>query len=167
MPENPRLSSLGMNGILSKRARWNLAKRSNFRHDLAMAGYRSASHTKHRLQYHLVWIPKYRRRVLQGKMVIRLKGLLYEASRMNRWWISELSIQEDHVHLIIQTKPEDSVAEVAQKLKGGTSRVIRREYPELEEFLWGDSFWADGYFVETVGNVDEEVVRRYIREQRR
>jgi len=167
MPENPRLSSLGMNGILSKRARWNLAKRSNFRHDLAVARYRSASHTKHRLQYHLVWIPKYRRRVLQGKMVIRLKGLLYEASRMNRWWISELSIQEDHVHLIIQTKPEDSVAEVAQKLKGGTSRVIRREYPELEEFLWGDSFWADGYFVETVGNVDEEVVRRYIREQRR
>jgi len=45
--------------------------------------------------------------------------------------------------------------------------VIRKEYPELEEFLWGDSFWADGYFAEKVGNVDEEVVRRYIREQRR
>jgi len=71
------------------------------------------------------------------------------------------------VHLIIQTEPKDSVAEVVQRLKGGTSRVIRKEYPELEEFLWGDSFWADGYFAETVGNVDEEVVRRYIREQRR
>jgi putative transposase len=59
------------------------------------------------------------------------------------------------------------VAEVVQRLKGGTSRVIRKEYPELEEFLWGDSFWADGYFAETVGNVDEDVVRRYIREQRR
>jgi putative transposase len=100
-------------------------------------------------------------------MVIRLRKLLYEACRINKWWTSELSIQEDHVHLIIQTKPEDSVAEVAQRLKGGTSRVIRKEYPELEEFLWGDSFWADGYFAETVGNVDEEVVRRYIREQRR
>jgi hypothetical protein len=86
---------------------------------------------------------------------------------MNRWWISELSIQEDHVHLIIQTKPSDNVAEVIQRLKGGASRVIRKEFPELEEFLWGDSFWADGYFAETVGNVDEEVVRRYIREQRR
>jgi putative transposase len=86
---------------------------------------------------------------------------------MNRWWASELSVQEDHVHLIIQTKPSDCVAEVVQRLKGGTSRVIRKEYPELEEFLWGDSFWADGYFAETVGNVDEEVVRRYIREQRR
>jgi putative transposase len=100
-------------------------------------------------------------------MVIRLRKLLYEACRMNKWWISELSIPEDHIHLIIQTKPSDTVAEVVQRLKGGTSRVIRKEYPELEEFLWGDSFWADGYFAETVGNVDEEVVRRYIREQRR
>jgi putative transposase len=70
------------------------------------------------------------------------------------------------VHIIIQTNPRDSVAEIAQRLKGGTSRVIRKEFPELEEFLWGDSFWADGYFAETVGNVDEEVVKRYIRDQR-
>ena len=71
------------------------------------------------------------------------------------------------MHIIIQTNPRDSVAEIAQRLKGGTSRVIRKEFPELEEFLWGDSFWADGYFAETVGNVDEEVVKRYIRDQRR
>lgn len=132
-----------------------------------MARYRTGSHTKHRLQYYLVWIPKYRWRVLRGKIAIRLRGLLYQACRMNRWWISVLSVREDHVHLIIQTKPSDSVAEVVQTLKGGTSRVIRKEFPEIEEFLWGDSFWADGYFAETVGNVDEEVVKRYIREQRR
>jgi REP element-mobilizing transposase RayT len=54
---------------------------------------------------------------------------------MNKWWISELSIGEDHVHIIIQTKPNDSVSEAVQRLKGGTSRVIRKEYPELEEFL--------------------------------
>jgi putative transposase len=112
-----------------------------------------------------VWIPKYRKRVLRGKIVGRLKQLLFEACWMNRWWISELGIKEDHVHVIIQTKPADSVAEVAQILQGGTSRAIRKEFPELEEFLWGDSFWADGYFAETIGNVDEEVVRRYIRQQ--
>jgi len=100
-------------------------------------------------------------------MVIRLRGLLYEACKMNRWWISEVSIKEDHVHLILQASPKDSVAEVVQRLKGGTSLVLRKEYPELEEFLWGDSFWADGYFAETVGKVDEEVVKRYIRDQRR
>jgi putative transposase len=71
------------------------------------------------------------------------------------------------VHIIIQIKPSDSIAEVVQTLKGGTSRVIRKEYPELEEFLWGDSFWADGYFAETIGQIDEEVIKRYIREQSR
>ena len=107
-------------------ARWSLAKRSKFRYDLAMAKYQTGSHTKHRLQYHLVWIPKYRRRVLRGKVAIRLRKLLYEACRMNKWWIRELSIEEDHVHIIIQTKPSDSVAEAVQRLKGGTSRVIRK-----------------------------------------
>src|SRR4030043_944882 len=148
-------------------ARWNLAKRRKLGHDLAMARYQTGSHTKHRLQYHLVWIPKYRRRVLRGKVVIRLRKLLYEACRMNKWWIRELSIEEDNVHIIIQTQPSDSVAEVVQRLKGGTSRVIRKEYPELEEFLWGDSFWAGGDFAEEGGNVDEKIVRRYIRGQRR
>jgi putative transposase len=69
--------------------------------------------------------------------------------------------------MIIQIKPSDSIAEVVQILKGGTSRVIRKEYPELEEFLWGDSLWADGYFAETIGQIDEEVIKRYIREQSR
>jgi putative transposase len=68
--------------------------------------------------------------------------------------------------VLIQISPKESVAYVAQLLKGGTSRVLRSEFPDLEEFLWGDSFWADGYFAETVGQVDEEVVRRYIQQQR-
>jgi REP-associated tyrosine transposase len=76
-----------------------------------------------------------------------------------------MSAQADHIHMIIQVNPSDSVSEVVQILKGGTSRVIRQEFPELEEFLWGDSFWADGYFAETIGNVDEEIVRKYIRDQ--
>jgi putative transposase len=131
-----------------------------------MAKYWTGGHTKHRLQIHLVWIPKYRKRVLRGKIVSRLKKLLYEACRMNRWWISELNVQDDHVHILMQIKPSDSVAEVVQILKGGTSRVIRKEFPELEEFLWGDSFWADGYFAESVGKVDEEVIRKYIKTQK-
>ena len=68
--------------------------------------------------------------------------------------------------MIVQIKPSDSVSEVVQILKGGMSRVIRKEFPELEEFLWGDSFWADGYFAESIGQVNEEVVKKYIRDQR-
>ena len=128
--------------------------------------YWSGAHTKHRLKYHLVWIPKYRKRVLRGKLVTRLKKLLHEACEVNGWLIEELEVLTDHVHMLVQIKPNKSVSKVVQILKGGTSRVIREEFPELKEFLWGDSLWADGYFAETVGIAQEEMIKRYIREQR-
>ena len=127
--------------------------------------YWKGEHTKHRLQYHLVWIPKYRKRILRGEIAERLKSLLYECCQINSWWIDSISIQTDHVHVLIQVKPENSVAEIVQIMKGGSSRVLRKEFPEIKEFLWGDSFWNDGYFAETVGKVDESIVRRYIKEQ--
>ena len=130
-----------------------------------MAKYWTGAHTRHRLQYHLVWIPKYRKRVLVGKVAVRLQELVREAAYVNRWVIHELNVQRDHVHMLIQVEPRVSVAKVVQVLKGGTSTKIRREFPELEEFLWGDSFWADGYFAESIGTVQEEMVRKYIREQ--
>ena len=132
-----------------------------------MARYWSGKLTKHRIQVHIVLVPKYRKRVLRGKIAIRLRGLLYEGCRMNRWWIDRISINEDHAHVLIQIHPKNSIAEVVQILKGGTSRLIRKEFPEIEEFLWGDSFWIDGYFAESVGKVDEEVIKRYIEAQQR
>jgi putative transposase len=112
-------------------------------------------------------IPKYRGRLLQGKISIRLKNLMCEAFRINGWWICALSIMEDHVHMIVQVLPSQSVADVVQIFKGGTSRLLRKEFPELTEFLWGESFWADGYFAETVGQVNEELVKKYIHQQRK
>jgi putative transposase len=94
-----------------------------------------------------------------------LKRLFYEAASVNRWAIHELSVQRDHVHILIQMGPDMSVARAVQLLKGGTSFKLRKEFPELEEFLWGDSFWADGYFAESVGTTQEEMVRKYIRDQ--
>ncbi len=132
-----------------------------------MAGYCTGAHTKHRIRVHLVWIPKYRKRILRDKIAARVKQLLYQACNVNRWMLSEMSVQEDHVHMLVQISPRESVAEVVKILKGGTSKVIRSEFPELEEFLWGDSLWADGYFAETVGKVDEEVIRKYIKDQQR
>jgi putative transposase len=127
--------------------------------------YWTGAHSKHRLLVHVVFVPKYRRRVLLGKVAVRLRALFYEAATMNRWWISEMNLQRDHVHLLVQYHASESVAEVVQKLKGGSSLILRREYPELEEWLWGGGFWADGYFAESVGTAQEEMIRRYIREQ--
>lgn len=126
--------------------------------------YWSGAHTKHRLMYHLVWVPKYRKRALDSKIAIRLQNLFYEAAKVNQWWIEELKILPDHVHLLLQVQPTESVSSVVQALKGGTSRVIRKEFPDLEEFLWGDSLWADGYFAETIGAQDYATVKNYIRE---
>jgi putative transposase len=129
------------------------------------SGYWSGGHTKHRLRYHVVWIPKYRRRVLTGSLAKRLEELLLQACEVNRWELHELSVMVDHVHLLLQFSPKDSLSEVVQRLKGGSSRVLKSEFPELEEFLWGESFWAEGFFAETVGQQQEWVIRRYIREQ--
>lgn len=127
--------------------------------------YRTGSHTKYRLMYHLVWIPKYRKRILKGKLVERLKELFYQCAEVNDWKIEELNIQLDHVHMLIQLKTTVSICKAVQLLKGGSSKKVREEFPELEEFLWGNCFWAEGYFAETVGQIDEAAIRRYIKNQ--
>ena len=109
------------------------------------SAYWTGGHTKHRLRYHLVWVPKYRRRVLTGPLAQRLEELLREACEFNHWRVHELNVQPDHVHLLIQIEPERSLSKVLHSLKGGTSRVIRQEFPDLREFLWGKHLWADGY----------------------
>ena len=115
--------------------------------------------------FHLVWIPKYRKRILDGEVAKRLKSLFYEGCKFNDWWIDELEILTDHVHMLIQIRPTDSVSNVVKVLKGGTSKVIRKEFPDLEEFLWGENFWATGYFAESVGGVNYADVKKYIKEQ--
>jgi putative transposase len=129
------------------------------------SGYWTGAHTTHRLRFHLVFIPKYRKRVLQGAIATQVKELFEQASEVNDWQIHEINVQPDHVHLLLQVHPRESVATVVQRLKGGSSRVLRAAHPELEEFLWGESFWSEGYFVESVGVTQEAVIRRYINEQ--
>ena len=71
----------------------------------------------------------------------------------------------DHVHMLLQLRPNTSIPKAIQYFKGGTSKIVRKEFPELEEFLWGDSLWADGYFIESVGRANEAIMRKYIRLQ--
>ena len=130
-----------------------------------MIEYWTGSHTKFRLMYHIIWIPKYRKRLLAGKIKQRLKNLFNQCAEVNNWKIEELNIQPDHVHMLIQLRTNVSVSRAVQFFKGGSSKIIREEFPELEEFLWGDSFWADGYFAETFGKFDESVIREYIKNQ--
>jgi putative transposase len=127
--------------------------------------YCTGSHTKHRLLFHLVFLPKYRRKVLNKPIAQRLKNLFYEACKVNNWWIDELEIQPDHIHMIIQIRPNVRLSDVVKILKGGSSKVIRKEFPDLKDFLWGDNFWATGYFAESVGKVNYSTMKDYIKNQ--
>ena len=130
-----------------------------------MSYYWTGSHTKYRLMYHLVWLPKYRKRILEGAVKRRLGELFYECAEISGWVIAELNIQRDHVHMVVLLKQTISVSQAVQRFKGGSSKVIREEFPELKEFLWGKNFWAEGYFAETVGRIAEDAIKNYVKNQ--
>ncbi len=105
----------------------------------------TADYAKHNLSV----VASLRATSLRG-FVARVRLLFEQACEVNEWRIEELGIQPDHLQLMIQVHPRESVASVVKTLKGGSSRVLRVEFPELEEFRWSSSFWASGYFAETV-----------------
>ena len=129
-------------------------------------GYRlwTGGHSKHRLLFHIVFVPKYRKRVLEGKIAQIIRHEIYEGVKLNNWWVEELNIQPDHVHLLIQTHPDETVSEVVKRIKGATSRILRKEYENIKEFVWGKHFWARGYFAETIGTKTEKAVKKYIKD---
>lgn len=129
--------------------------------------YWSGAHTKHRMLYHIVWIPKYRKRILEGAIAKKIEELLRECADVNDWRIDELNVQNNHVHMLVQLSPETSVSKAVQLFKGRSSYMIRREFSDLLEFHYGagKSFWADGFFVETVGQVNEARIKEYILRQ--
>ena len=130
-----------------------------------MSKYWKGAHTRHRIMYHIVWIPKYRKRVLRGEIAKRIKELVEECADVNRWCIDEINIQPDHVHILVQLRPDISISKAVQLFKGKSSRIIRKEFPSLEEFYWGDNFWSEGFFVETVGQISENAIKNYIKNQ--
>ena len=102
--------------------------------------------------YHLVWLPKYRKRILEGSVERRLKELFFECAEINGWEILELNIQRDHVHMIVQLKQTISVSQAVQRFKGGSSKIIREEFPELKKLSQSGNFWAKGYLVVSGSN---------------
>jgi putative transposase len=130
-------------------------------------GYRCGAHNVHRLHYHIVFIPKYRRHVLEGSLSVRLEELFRACFDVNGWGLEELNIQSDHVHLLAQLPPSVSVSSCVKHLKGSSSHIIRSEFPHLVILVCAKSFWSVGYFVESVGRLNEEMIRHYIRNQDR
>ena len=130
-----------------------------------MQRYRTTSHTKYDLKYHLVWITKYRRAVLGGAVGMRVRELVREICKVNDIEILKGHVGKDHVHLFVSVPPYLSVSKVMQYLKGKTSRKLLMEFAHLHRQFWGRHLWARGYFAASSGNVTDEVILQYIATQ--
>lgn len=118
------------------------------------------------LKYHVVWVPKYRRMVLEERIAKRLKLIFQEIAERYGFAIDTQEVLDDHVHIFLSAPPRYSPAQVAQRLKSISARLVFQEFPEVKRRLWGGELWNDGYFVRSVGDkVTAEVIRRYIKHQ--
>ena len=126
--------------------------------------YKTSSHLTYSCQYHVIFCPKYRRRVLTNEIERRLKELFINISERYDFTILEMEVMPDHVHLLIDCNPRFGIMEVVHKLKGITSNVLRNEFPELKRKL--PSLWTRSAFISTVGSVSLDVVKQYIENQK-
>ena len=132
-----------------------------------MSRYESASHVYHRCQYHIVWTPKYRLKILKGNLGKELYRSIYVYSNMKKCKVVELNVQIDHVHLVVRLPPSMSISNYMGFVKGRTAIRLFNKFPYLrKKKLWGNKFWQRGYFVDSVG-MNEEIIRRYVRHQDR
>ena len=130
-----------------------------------MTEYRRSAHSVYDIKYHLVWIIKYRKSVLTGKIAERTRDLIQEICKSNDVDILAGYVSKDHIHLLVSVPPHLSVGKLVQYLKGATSRKLQMEYKELNKQFWGKHMWARGYFAASSGNVTDEVIAEYIRNQ--
>lgn len=132
-----------------------------------MNEYKSLSHCKYLVQYHLVWCPKFRYNVLKGNVEEALKKILVEICTRYEYEILELEVMSEHIHIFISAKPTIAPTDIVRTLKSITAIQLFKEFPALKKFYSRcGSLWSKGYFVSTIGKVSAETIQRYIQEQK-
>ena len=123
---------------------------------------RLSAHGAYHHEFHIVWIPKYRKRILKNKLKDFIEKRLYDIQEYHpNVEIERYSIQLDHVHLVIVIPPKYSVSAIVGKIKANTSREVRKRFPWVKKVYRRNEFWSPGFFSSTVG-IDEEVIKRYV-----
>ena len=127
-----------------------------------MEGYRTGAHTVYNIEYHFVWVTKYRYHVLKGEIAHRVVELIRQSCESRGIKVLRGHVSKDHVHILVSCPPDLSPSKIMQFLKGRSSRRLQDEYPALKKRYWGNHLWARGYFCATVGSANEEQIRKYI-----
>ena len=125
----------------------------------------SLAHTKWKCQYHIVFIPKYRRRVLYGRLKSDIREIIKKLCEYKKVEIIEGAVCLDHVHICVEIPPKLSVSDFVGYLKGKSALMVFDKYPELGSKC-DRTFWSKGYYVSTVGNLTEDAIKKYIQEQK-
>ena len=126
--------------------------------------YKSNNNIVYSCKYHVVWCPKYRRKILVGKIEARLKELIQETCLELQSELIELEIMPDHVHLLLEVDPQFGVHKMIKTIKGKTSRILRQEFKELTTKL--PTLWTNSYFISTVGGAPLAIIKQYIQSQK-
>ncbi len=130
-------------------------------------GIRRTKHAVYELKYHIVWVPKYRARILGGEVNRYLKEVFQRIAEEYEFQIDTMEVMEDHVHVFIEAPPAYSPSEVVQILKSISARELYKKFPKIKKDMWSGKIWNDGYFVRSVGDkVTSDIIRRYIQYQR-
>ena len=126
--------------------------------------YKSNNNIVYSCKYHVVWCPKYRRKVLVGKIETRLKEVVQDTCAKLSVEIIEMEIMPDHVHLLLEVDPQFGIHKAIKQIKGVSSRILRQEFKELRTKI--PTLWTNSYFVSTVGGAPLEVIKQYIESQK-
>jgi putative transposase len=130
-----------------------------------MRRYKLGAHTKTDLKVHIIWIPKYRKKVLTGHVATRARDVLRQIAMEHELDIISGKISKDHIHMFIGYRPTQNVSKIVQWLKGISSRILLSEFAHLRKQFWGRHLWARGYLAVSSGNITDEMIQKYIEEQ--
>ncbi len=125
--------------------------------------YKSNNNVVYSCKFHVVWCPKYRRRVLVEGVDDRLKAILNEVCAEFDVEMIEMEVMPDHVHVLVEVDPQFGIHRLVKSIKGRSSRLLRAEFPSLKSRL--PTLWTNSYFVSTVGGAPFEVIKQYIEQQ--
>ena len=127
--------------------------------------YNKSSHAVYDVKYHIIWVTKYRYKILSGNISKRLRELIRQGCEARSITIVSGNIGKDHIHMLVSCPTNLAPSQIVQYLKGRSSRLIQDEFPELKKRYWGQHLWARGYFCATVGSVTKETIQQYISNQ--
>ena len=124
--------------------------------------YRYGSHTVYNIEYHFVWVTKYRYQVLKGDVALRVRELVRQTCEAFEINILSGVVSAEHVHIMVSAPPNMAPSEIMRRIKGRSARKLFEEFPALKKRYWGQHFWARGYFCVTVGQMTEEMIKNYL-----